>query len=466
MTVPPRPRLRLLHFVAWVLTLLLAASLRAQEVEPPRFLLETITVEGPRPAAANIVRSESLLEEGRSYTEHELRQAVYRIQRLPFVLAADFALRRGSQRGSYELEIQVQQARKLFFDHSVGLTRFDEPLALESRSSEETYGQAEGRVGLRQFMGRSGVLFGTFDIAEGFQLGYTHYDLLGRGIVASAGYSAEGVFCCRYQAIPFGLDPSFASWDFGASTRASLHLSIPLSVKRSVQMGVSERRGGADARWEVLNGGRYEPESWESFTEGDLTYRTAEAKWVWDTTDHPLVPTRGLAVSAGVEAADFSARDLTGSRFDQTAQTSVLYPVPSYRAQEVSLVGAAVRHWPVTARQTISVNGRVSAGQSRIEGFRRADGSVLDTSLDLYGGSVGLRHSWDIGRTRRANDYVDHRFEATVELGNESFSSDVDLALETSPLERFEAAIAYIFRNQWGRLRFRLAYLDLGEVFQ
>lgn len=464
MTVLPRPRLRLLHFVAWVLTLLLAASLRAQEVEPPRFLLETITVEGPRPAAANIVRSESLLEEGRSYTEDELRQAVYRIKRLPFVLEADFALRRGSERGAYELAIQVRQARKFFYDHSVGLFVFDEPLALESRFPEDSYGQGEGRVGLRQFIGRSGVLFGTFDIAEGFQVGYTHYDLFGRGIVASAGYSAEGVFCCRYRAIPFGLDPSFVSWNFGSSSQASLHLSIPLSVDRSVQMGISERRGGAESRWQVLSGGRFEPESWEDFADGDLTYRTAEAKWVWDTTDHPLVPTRGLSVSAGVEAAEFSARDLTVSRFGPDAQT--LFPVPSYQGEEVSLVGAAVRHWPLTARQTVSVKGRVSAGQSRLENFRRADGGVLDTSLDIYGGSVGLQHTWDLWRTRKANDYVDHRFETTVELGTESFSSDVDLGLETSPLERFEAAVAYVFRNQWGRLRFQLAYLDLGEVFQ
>lgn len=466
MTVPPRPRLRPLHFVAWVLTLLLAASLRAQEAEPPRFLLETITVEGPRPAAANIIRAESLLEEGRSYTEQELRQAVYRIKRLPFVLEADFALRRGSERGAYELAIQVQQARKFFFDHSLGLTRFDEPLALESTSSSETYFQTTGLLGLRQFIGRSGVLFGTFDTAEGFQLGYTHYDLFGRGIVASGGYSAEGVFCCRYQVIPFGLDPSFVSWDFGSSTRASMHLSIPLSVNRSVQMGISERRGEADARWEVLSGGRYEEGAWEDFTDGDLTYRTAEAKWVWDTTDHPLVPTRGFSVSAGVEAADFSARDLTSFRYDLVTQTGVYSPVPSYQAEEVSLVGAAVRHWPISPRQTVSVNSRVSAGQSRIESFRRADGSVLDTSLDVYGGSVGLRHSWDLWRTRKANDYVDHRFETTVELGTESFSSDFDLGLETSPLERLEVAVAYIFRNQWGRLRFHLSYLDLGEVLQ
>ncbi|HVR98632.1 MAG TPA: hypothetical protein VMW27_18595 [Thermoanaerobaculia bacterium] len=464
MTVPPRPRFWMLRLLLGVLTLFLAVSLRAQEVEPPRFLLETITVTGPRPAAANIVRAESLLEEGRSYTEDELRQAVYRIKRIPFVLDADFALHRGSERGAYELEIQVQQARKLFFDQSLGLFVFQDPLALDSSVAEDAYGQLEGLIGLRQFIGRSGVLFGALDTVEGLQVGYTHYDLFGRGIVASAAFSGRA-FCCQYLALSYGLDPSFVSWDFGSSTRASLHLSIPLSVEHSLQMGASERRGDAGSRGEILNGGRNYLDTWQEFSEGDLTYRTIEAKWNWDTTDHPLVPTRGFAVSAGIEAGDFSAQHLIGVRYDP-GTPGVPFSVPSYEAQEVNLVGAAVRHWPVTAKQTVSLNGRVSAGQSRIDSFRRADGTVLDADLDLYSGSVGARHSWDIWRTRKANDYVDHRFETTVEIGTEAFSSDVDLGVDTSPLQRFEASIAYIFRNQWGQLRFHLSYLDLGEVYQ
>src|SRR3954469_2979572 len=84
--------------------------------EPARFLIEKITVAGPKAAAANIVRAETLLRTGESYTEDELRQAVYRVHRLPFVLDASFSLRKGSRRGAYELLIEVAPARWFFYD--------------------------------------------------------------------------------------------------------------------------------------------------------------------------------------------------------------------------------------------------------------------------------------------------------------------------------------------------------------
>ena len=78
----------------WSIALLLLAAPPAQALEEPaRFLIERITVEGPKEAAANIVRAETLLREGGTYTEAELRQAIYRVQRLPFVLDASFSLR-------------------------------------------------------------------------------------------------------------------------------------------------------------------------------------------------------------------------------------------------------------------------------------------------------------------------------------------------------------------------------------
>jgi hypothetical protein len=81
------------------LLLLTSVALQAQE-EPARFLLEMITVEGPREAAGRIIEAETLLRAGQSYTEADLGQAVARVQRLPFVLDADFSLRKGSALGS------------------------------------------------------------------------------------------------------------------------------------------------------------------------------------------------------------------------------------------------------------------------------------------------------------------------------------------------------------------------------
>src|SRR5688572_16956050 len=94
-----RVRLDLYRAVLCVFLLSLTAlPAHAQEEpapEPARFLIEKIVVEGPKPAPANIVRAETLLKEGELYTEEQLRQAVYRVHHLPFVLDASFALRKG-----------------------------------------------------------------------------------------------------------------------------------------------------------------------------------------------------------------------------------------------------------------------------------------------------------------------------------------------------------------------------------
>src|SRR5215213_3037053 len=113
-------RLRALAALGLGLLFLAALPGQAQESggapEPVRFLLETITVSGANEAAANIIRAEALLEEGGSYTEANLVQAIARVHRLPFVLEATFALKKGSERGAYELAIDVQPARWFFFD--------------------------------------------------------------------------------------------------------------------------------------------------------------------------------------------------------------------------------------------------------------------------------------------------------------------------------------------------------------
>ena len=93
----------------------------AQTSNPPRFLLESIVVEGvQRDIVRRIVTSESLLEPGREYTEQELREAVYRVKRLPFVMDADFSLRKGGERGSYQLVITVEETRLIFYSADVG----------------------------------------------------------------------------------------------------------------------------------------------------------------------------------------------------------------------------------------------------------------------------------------------------------------------------------------------------------
>jgi hypothetical protein len=192
------------RFLLGAILLLTALAAGAQE-EPPRFLLEKITVEGVREAAVRIVKAETLLRAGESYSEAELGQAVARVHRLPFVLDADFSLHKGSTRGAYELLIQVAEARRFFFEHTVGIYVFDEPLNLDDIfvRGDRTSIVLPGLIGYRQFIGRSGMVFAALDSEEGAQVGFTRYNLFGKGVVASVGYS--GLFqslCCASEVVP------------------------------------------------------------------------------------------------------------------------------------------------------------------------------------------------------------------------------------------------------------------------
>jgi hypothetical protein len=441
-----------------ILFVLLAGGIPAWSEEPARFLIEKIIVEGPKEAAANIVRAETLLRAGESYTEDELRQAVYRVHRLPFVLDASFSLRKGSRRGAYELLIEVAPARWFFYDAWVRAFAFEQPLVLrdEAVRGDRSSLALVGLTGARLFVGRSGVVFAAVDSREGVQVGFTQYDLFHRGILASAGASRD--WCCVTEVLPLGLDPTFSSWSFNETVRYSLGLSIPLSGPQSIQLAASDRRGDHGDQEEVLLP-RAVQISRRAMTGESLSYRRAEAKWVWDTSDDPVVPTRGLSVSAGLEASRFAARDLVLFVADPvTLETLATSSASSLRSEQVVGAVSVIRHWPVTPRQTVSVQGRISAGRSRVETLGLEDG-VSNGHADTWGGSMEVDHAVTLRRSRSAGDLNDLRLESGVEVGAETVSPRVT----PSPLRRLAVHTGLVFRNAWGRARVTLSYVNFRK---
>ncbi len=426
--------------------------------EPARFLIEKITVQGPKEAAANIVRAETLLRAGELYTEDQLRQAVYRVHRLPFVLDATFSLRKGSRRGAYELLIEVEPARSFFYDAWARAFLFEQPLVLgdETFQGDRSSLALVGIAGARLFVGRSGVVFADVDSQEGVQVGFTQYNLLHRGILASAGISHDD--CCVTEVLPLGLDPTFSSWSFHQTIRFSLGLAIPLSGPQSIQFAASERRGDHGTQDEVLEP-RDDRRETHFMTGDSLSYRRAEAKWVWDTSDDPVVPTRGLSVSAGLEASRFAAEDLILAVLEPYDPQAVPQSrASSLRSEQVVGAVSVIRHWPVTPRQTLSVQGRISAGRSRVENLDLG-GDVDNGHAETYGGSLGVDHAVTLRRSRTVGKLNDLRLESGVEVGAETVSPRV----APSPLRRFAVHTGLVFRNAWGRARVTVSYLNFRK---
>jgi hypothetical protein len=431
----PRPAL-LLSGALLLLTPLAAAAQEpagALPDSPAVFLIETITVEGARSdTAAHIVEAESLLDEGATYTEADLRQAVARIHRLPFLVDATFSLRKGSTRGAYELVIQVDQTRWFFYDFELQESWNEASIQGRHRRSEDGLISQTGLVGARAFLGRSGVLYGSYgyrgeDDDSGVQIGYTRYDLFGRGVIANISFSIAEFLCCDDDEL-FGVQTS-TQREGGSQLR--LNLAVPISLFQAIQVDWTEGRQEA----EVFRA--------NGVVRTDLGGRRIEARWVRDTSDDPLLPREGSVLSAGVEY-----RDLESFFFDSPQSSLTLF-----HTEVGTAVLSATRHWPLTPRQSVSAGGLFSF--QRVEAREQ---QLLLPQRDITSGSVSARHLFRIWTLREPGHFGDLYLEsgATYGIDHSSFSPGADFLLTES--QRLELSTALIYRNQWGRLRFTLSY--------
>lgn len=81
---------------AIVIILLFVVRALAAAEESPRFFIERIDVRNTCHASPAIIRAETRLHEGQTYSEADLREASYRVARLPFVLDAQYSLEKGA----------------------------------------------------------------------------------------------------------------------------------------------------------------------------------------------------------------------------------------------------------------------------------------------------------------------------------------------------------------------------------
>lgn len=447
--------------------LLLVSRVSAQEPVPDdtaRFLIETITVETDREGSAEIIKAETLLEEGKTYTEDDLRQSIARVHRLPFVLDASFSLRKGSERGTYELVVEAHTARWFFFDRGIQATSFDRAYALEGNvlSGAHHAVSQTGLIGGRLFVGRSGVLYGSLGLHQdlvndgtGFELGYTHYDLFGRGAVADVSYSKN--YCCTTGVLPFGISPGLEVWDWNRDESVALSLSVPLSRNRSLQFGWTERWGDPGDHRRILFDDSL-PYIKEAIFEGDQSSRQVSARWVQDTSDDPLLPSRGSVLSGGLTYVAYDAEHLRAFHI-QGQDTPVEYMPPGFHGEMLTADLTATRHWSLTPRQSVSATGRVSYGSSKV--FYEVDGQRFPAlGLDVYGASVGGKHLLRLWSLREPGNVGDLYLETEASYGLEATPSFRGFQYG---LSRLELSTGLTFRNRWGRLRLAASYLDLGE---
>ena len=237
----------------------------SQSQQAVSFVIEKIVVEGVRHGSERIVVSELLLTLGNAYTEAQLREALHRVKRLPFVVEADFSLRRGSERGHFELVVTVSEAWPVFLGGSLAVVGLDDVF---SNTDWSTFAAPE--VGARVFFGGqseatatvkglvgSGVL--PRDSTVLFDAVYRHHNLFGRHVVGTVFVRTPELFRRGYE--------------IGAS------LGVPLSRVSTLDGTFLRSSRRVESTAFVP---RYEE-----------TAHRADVAWRRDTTDDPFTPRLG-----------------------------------------------------------------------------------------------------------------------------------------------------------------------------
>jgi hypothetical protein len=140
-----------------LVALLIAVPALAQQAT---FFIERIEVRKARRVSTSLIISETLLREGSEVTEEQLAAASARLTRLPFLLSAEFALEKGSDRGRHVLVINVEETKPFFFlvDTRPVLREDRGPSRFEYSDDDFGSESKDAALGFRWFVGRRGIL--------------------------------------------------------------------------------------------------------------------------------------------------------------------------------------------------------------------------------------------------------------------------------------------------------------------
>lgn len=226
-----------------------------------RYRLERVIVEGSA-IAEEIIRAETRLEEERSYTEEDFRQALYRVRRLPFVTEATYRIVPGMSADMVVLVIRIVDTSIAYYD-------------VAARADDGTR-DASTLAGTRLLLDDLGVVEAavqTSDHDDGLAAGiaYRAYDLFGRGAFASIAIAQ------RFQSRERRYDPT-----------PVITLGWPLSQRQTLTLTASRAKS------------RVAREHSDTITLTDRGSTIfAELRWSYESIDHPLFATRGLSIAAG-----------------------------------------------------------------------------------------------------------------------------------------------------------------------
>lgn len=416
-----------LTVIALVAALAAAAPTDAQEAT--RFFVERIEVRNHSRVSPEVVIYESRLREGAEYTETGLRDAAARLSRLPFLLGAEFALEKGSERGRYTLIITINETRSFFYRLDLIQPLGNIPTADDGPWTRLGGGdQSDAALGFRWFVGRRGALHVALvgrdetEFARGysaFAVGYTFYDLFGTKAFATVNL--------KHRPEQSGITPQIV-------------VGMPLSLNQTLTAEYDSYR---------IN---YELLFFNEFEDSNDTQKLARLTWSYNTTDHPFVPTEGTLLAAG---------PLWATR-DQEAGVTVVFPdapplhtVVRVRSDTVALQGTALRYWQLTDRDSVSAGAE--AGFARLRHDERGEyAQDWDRTRNAMYGLVQGGYSRSLWSQERRALGGDSRLELT--LRGRLRANEFREARFVSEHDAVQVAFSWLRHSSWGTLRVGAGY--------
>ena len=406
------------------------------------FVIDRIVVEGARNGAERIVAAETLLKPGNTYSEQQILEALRRVERLPFVVEATPSLRRGIERGHFELVITIRQAWPVFFGGT--MTASHERTRFQGDRAADTVG-LDTEVGGRVFIGGyhelsasvtglaalkgwpEDVIPRTSDRSR-FLLGgeYRHHDLFGRHVLGQA----------------------FVRQTVRESVEAGVALAAPLSAASAVRVSVSGERSAQDYCGDACSHEKSRARSLH-----------LALSWQRDTTDDPFAPREGSRVAIEVSGARSSSTfhyivDLDYPPSGEERQDA------EFRSGQIEATLSARRYWPVSSHLAVgfAVDGSVLGSESQATWTPSLPGDETASDGSRVEGKVGASL---LGTFGNAGSPLWWTLTGTLAARHHSYSVNVDLDYFPLHYGNGDVAIAFALagRGRWGIARLELSYV-------
>lgn len=432
----------LLILIAAIVTPL-AAQEGALDATAATFFIERIEVRNTRRVSNDVIISESRLRAGQEYTEEQLRDASTRLSRLPFLLSVDFALEKGSERGRHVLVLNIVETKPFFY-----LLDFRPIFSNESHPGDvnidysDRLGASDSNavLGFRWFVGRRGAFHAgvtTQDDNRNYTADYT---------AITAGYTQYDLFGTRAFAT-LNLKRPIDGYAKGAVV-PELVVGVPLSPNQTVTFELEEGRFDNEFGTSVVLSpppGQVLPRFLTYTVRSENTARMVSARWAYNTTNHPVLPTRGtyLSVTPIYFTNDIATQNVV---FDEETEEFIVTPVTRH-LNALGLEGEAARYWEMNERDSWSagVKAGFSNGERRSRPLSVDDDDRNEHFGIVYGG--WSRSLWSRERQRHGDSRVE--VNARYSHRTHEYLSEID---------GVQLSASWVRRSAWGTLRLGAGY--------